>query len=207
MDSSTLLSTIAVGVVLFASTNIDDIFLLSALFADKNLSSLNVVAGQFLGIGALTAISAGAALASLVIPEGWTALLGLVPLVMGLQKLWQQRADWQRPEENNERAREKEHVLERRTRSQMFAVAGVTMANGGDNLAVYIPVFANDLKAIPIYIVAFAVMTGLWCVAGYKLVNNALLGQHIRRYGHIVLPVVLIVIGAWILRGASALFR
>lgn len=55
--------------------------------------------------------------------------------------------------------------------------------------------------------VTFAVMTGLWCAAGFKLVNNALIGRHIRRYGHIILPVVLIVIGAWILRGASALFR
>ena len=53
----------------------------------------------------------------------------------------------------------------------------------------------------------FAVMTGLWCAVGYKLVNNALVGEHIRRYGHILLPVVLIAIGVWILRGASALVR
>ena len=89
----------------------------------------------------------------------------------------------------------------------MFAVAGVTIANGGDNLAVYIPVFASSLRAIPIHMLTFAVMTGLWCLAGYALVNNALIGERIRRYGHIVLPVVLIAIGAWILRGASVLVR
>ena len=53
----------------------------------------------------------------------------------------------------------------------------------------------------------FCVMTALWCIAGYALVNNALIGERIRRYGHIVLPVVLITIGAWILRGASVLVR
>ena len=58
----------------------------------------------------------------------------------------------------------------------------------------YIPVFASDVRAIPVYMVTFAVMTGLWCAAGYKLVNNALVGEHIRRCGHIFLPVVLIVI-------------
>lgn len=60
---------------------------------------------------------------------------------------------------------------------------------------------------LPIYMFTFAVMTGVWCAAGYKLVNNALVGQHIRRYGHILLPVALIAIGVWILRGASALMR
>jgi cadmium resistance protein CadD (predicted permease) len=53
----------------------------------------------------------------------------------------------------------------------------------------------------------FAVMTAVWCAAGYTLVNNDLVGERIRGYGHFVLPVVLIAIGAWILRGASVLVR
>jgi cadmium resistance protein CadD (predicted permease) len=206
MDPLGSLSTIAVGVALFASTNVDDIFLLSAFFADSQLRPRSVVLGQFLGIGALTGLSAAAALASVVIPEGWTALLGLVPLVLGIQKLWHLRPGANEPT-NNVGARGHEQLLERRTHSQVFAVAGVTIANGGDNLAVYIPVFASSLQAIPIYIFTFAVMTALWCVAGFTLVNNAIVGQHIRRYGHILLPLVLIGIGVWILRGAAALFR
>ena len=205
MGSDTSLSAVAVGVALFASTNIDDIFLLSAFFADRHLSSRSVVLGQFVGIGALTAVSAAAALASLAIPEGWTAFLGLVPLVLGVHKLSQLRTGVH--EESTEGVRDREHVLERRTHSQVLAVAGVTVANGGDNLAVYIAVFASSLQAIPIYMLTFAVMTGVWCATGYKLVNNALVGQHIRRYGHILLPVALIAIGVWILRGASALIR
>jgi cadmium resistance protein CadD (predicted permease) len=50
-------------------------------------------------------------------------------------------------------------------------------------------------------------MTGLWCAAGHTLVNNAIAGKHIRRYGDMLLPVVLIGLGAWTLRGASALLR
>lgn len=206
MDFGASLSTIAVGIALFASTNIDDIFLLSAFFADRHLKSSSVVIGQFLGIGALTAVSAAAALASLVVPEGWTSLLGIVPLLLGLRKLWELRAG-STGESAEEQAGDREHGLESRTHSQVLAVAGVTMANGADNLAVYIPVFASSLQSIPIHALTFAVMTGLWCAAGYKLVNNALVGGQIRRYGHIILPLVLIVIGAWILRGVGALLR
>jgi cadmium resistance protein CadD (predicted permease) len=206
MEFESSLSPIAVGVALFATTNVDDIFLLAAFFADRHLRPRSVVLGQFLGIGALTALSAAAASASLVVPEGWMALLGLVPLVLGIQKLWHLRLGANEPT-NDVEARDQEQLLERRIHSQVFAVAGVTIANGGDNLAVYIPVFATSLQAIPIFIFTFAVMTGLWCVAGFALVNNALLGQHIRRYGHILLPLVLIAIGVWILRGAGALFR
>ena len=162
--------------------------------------------GQFLGIGVLTAVSAAAAMASLVIPDGWTALLGLVPLVLGIQKLLRLRTGVHE-KGAAEGAREQERVFERRMHSQVFAVTGVTVANGGDNLAVYIPVFASSLRSIPILMLTFCVMTALWCVAGYALVNNALIGERIRRYGHVVLPVVLIAIGAWIRRGASVLVR
>ena len=206
MDYGVSVSTIAVGVALFASTNIDDIFLLSAFFADRHLATRSVVVGQFLGIAALTAVSAAAAMASLVIPDGWTALLGLVPLVLGVQKLWQLRAGVH-GDGAGEGVHDHEHVLERRMHSQVSAVAGVTVANGGDNLAVYVPVFASSLREIPIHVLTFCVMTALWCIAGYALVNNALVGERIRRYGHIVLPVVLIAIGAWILRGALVLVR
>ena len=81
-------ATLGVAVVVFASTNMDDIFLLAAFFSDPRLSARSVVLGQFLGIGALVAASVKVAWASLAVPEGYTALLGAVPLALGLRKLW-----------------------------------------------------------------------------------------------------------------------
>jgi cadmium resistance protein CadD (predicted permease) len=49
----TLGSSIGVGIVVFASTNIDDIFVVSAFFADARLARRSVIVGQFVGIGAL----------------------------------------------------------------------------------------------------------------------------------------------------------
>jgi cadmium resistance protein CadD (predicted permease) len=200
-----LLSVLGIGVAVFASTNIDDIFLLSVFFADPHLRARTVVLGQFVGMGALVLASAIAALAAFALPEGWTALLGIAPLVLGLWKLRTLRG----PEahEDGVRLHSEELAAERRTRSQVLAVAAVTIANGGDNLGVYIPLFAKTPSAMPAYGILFLIMTGLWCVLGYWLVNNRVLGSHFRRYGRVSLPFVLIGLGLYILWGARALAR
>ena len=91
--------------------------------------------------------------------------------------------------------------------SQWISVALVTIANGGDNLGVYIPLFSRDLPWFPIYAGVFAVMTGIWCAAGYWLVNHPVLGARIRQYGHRVFPWVLIALGLLILSDALVLVR
>ena len=50
-------------------------------------------------------------------------------------------------------------------------------------------------------------MTALWCFAGYRLVQNRLVGTQVRRYGHVALPIVLMGLGLWILSGARVLIR
>jgi cadmium resistance protein CadD (predicted permease) len=42
---------------------------------------------------------------------------------------------------------------------------------------------------------------------GYRLVNNRWIGDPIRRYGHVLLPFVLIALGLFILSGARVLLR
>jgi cadmium resistance protein CadD (predicted permease) len=200
------LSLLGLAVAVFVSTNVDDIFLLSAFFADGHLRPRSIVAGQFLGIGVLVAASTLAALAALVVPEGWIALLGLVPLGLGVRGLPAlRRGAEDEAEEAEILARERK--TQRRTHSQALAISGVTIANGGDNLGVYIPLFASRPAAIPVYAVAFAILTALWCAMGYLLVNNRWLGAPLRRYGHVLLPFVLIGLGLYILSGARVLVR
>jgi cadmium resistance protein CadD (predicted permease) len=50
-------------------------------------------------------------------------------------------------------------------------------------------------------------MVAVWCGLSYLLVNNKVLGDRIRRYGHLILPIVLIALGVYILSGALDLFR
>jgi cadmium resistance protein CadD (predicted permease) len=84
---SSSLEAIAIGVTVFVLTNIDDVFLLTAFFADGRVRARAIVSGQLLDIGALVAASALAALTALVIPRAWIALLGLAPLALGLRLL------------------------------------------------------------------------------------------------------------------------
>ncbi len=206
---SALVSDLGIGIAVFFSTNIDDLFLLAAFFADTRLNRLSIVLGQYLGIGALVLVSAVAALLALTIPDGWIALLGLVPLLMGLAKLRALRVSTADTEDDSDarRIQEQEHTAERRLGLPVLAVASVTVANGGDNVAVYVPLFATAFDAIATYALTFAVMTGVWCALGYLLVNNKVLGGAIRRYGHIIVPVVLIALGIYILSDAVVLLR
>jgi cadmium resistance protein CadD (predicted permease) len=195
MDVATALTTVTVGVTMFVATNVDDIVLLAALFATR-LAARTIVVGQLLGMAALVAMSAAAAAAAVVVPPRWLALLGLFPLALGIREALRLRAA-QDDEDENDAGEKVAH-----SRSQVVAVAAITVANGGDNLAIYIPVFANDLSAVPLYAALFGVMTLAWCALGYGLVNNPVVGERIRRQGRVLLPVVLIAIGLWLLAGA-----
>lgn len=200
-----LLGVLGTAVVVFASTNVDDVFLLAAFFADPRRSARSVVLGQFLGIAALVAASAAAAWASLAVPAGYPALLGVVPLALGLRALWAVRRVGGTADAEDARRPAAEAGTARRPRSPALAVAAVTVANGGDNLGVYIPLFAREPRLIPVYAAAFTVMTAVWCVAGHRLVRFRVVGAQLRRFGHVMLPVVLIALGLWILPGARVL--
>ena len=204
---SSLAATVGIGAVVFAVTNIDDVIVVAAFFADPRLRRRWVVAGQFLGIGALVLASALAALLALAVPQGWIALLGMVPLVMGLRSLLALRRDLGRVEQAVPGVAARARLDARAPYWQILTVASVTVANGGDNLGVYIPLFAVAPASIPVYAMVFGVMTTLLCVAGYLAVSNRFLGPSIGRYGHMALPIVLIAIGAYILTGAAVLLR
>lgn len=202
-----LASELVTAIVVFASTNIDDLFLLAAFFADPRMRCHAIVFGQYAGIGVLFAVSAGAALLALVFPDGWVALLGLVPLYLGFSRLRALRSATIGEDSDHEEFRvlNGEKNAEQGLLSQVLAVASVTVANGGDNLGTYIPLFANNPDALIPYSLTFAVMTGIWCASGYLLVRNRILGRAIKRYGHMLLPVVLIALGGYIMYGARIL--
>jgi cadmium resistance protein CadD (predicted permease) len=200
-------SAVAIALVVYASTNVDDLLVLAVFFADPRARVSAVVAGRYVGLAALIIGSTAAALLALAVPDEWVALLGLVPLFLGLRLLallrHQHDADTPADVTTTAVASTPRHGF----MAQALTVAGVTLANGGDNFGVYIPFFATAPGAIPIYVSVFIVMTAVWCALGYVVVNNPLLGTYIRRYGHVLLPIVLIALGIYILTRALPLVR
>jgi cadmium resistance protein CadD (predicted permease) len=193
------LSLIGLAIVVFASTNIDDAFVLVGFLADKSFRVRDVVIGQYAGVSALCAVSAIAALISLVIPPAYIGLLGLIPIAIGAKKL----SNLWRGKENKKE--DSQPVSGTGAFGKSLAVAAVTMANGGDNLAVYTALFASrNGHEVSAMVIVFAVMTGLWCLAAHWLVSHRALGAPIRHHAHRVVPFVLIGLGVLILMKTGA---
>jgi cadmium resistance protein CadD (predicted permease) len=190
-----MLATIGLSVVLFASTNIDDIFVLFGFFADRRYRATHVVLGQYLGIAALVAVAVVASLIALVIPSAYVGLLGLLPILLGAKNLLDLRHGDSEPETH----------VPALGHGPTLAVAAVTVANGGDNIGVYTPVFATSASTELVCIVAvFAVMVAIWLWFSHWLVSHPDLGAPLRKWGHIVTPLVLIAIGVAILYRAGS---
>lgn len=194
-----MLETLLVGIALFVSTNIDDIFLTMAFCADPALRPRAIVAGKYAGIAALVAASAAAAACALAVPTEWIAVLGLAPLGLGVQRLVTAWRASSRPAQDGD---DEAGATGGSFLAQAASVAAITAANGGDNLGVYIPVFAQDLGRIPAFAAIFAVMTGVWCVVGRALVTHRMVAATMRRLAGVLLSWVLIALGLWILKDA-----
>ncbi|UVK51528.1 cadmium resistance transporter [Mesorhizobium sp. AR02] len=192
-----MLSTIGAAIALFVATNIDDIFVLLGFFADRKFRASQVIIGQYLGVAALVAVSVLASLISLVVAPEYVGLLGLLPILIGLKRLynlWKGEAD------------DETDVPAAAGLGNILAVAAVTVANGGDNIGIYTPAFATSTSAeITIMVVVFAIMVAIWLAFSHWLVNHPSLGAPIRRYGHIAVPFVLIAIGILVLHEQNSL--
>jgi cadmium resistance protein CadD (predicted permease) len=188
----TQLPLLALAITLFASTNIDDLVVLIGFFADRRFRTRDIVAGQFAGVAALFLVSATGSLLSLVIPKTYLGLLGILPIVIGIRKLSDLRQDASAPETSSQ--------------GSVAGVTLVTIANGGDNIGIYIPAFAiHSAAEIGVIAIVFVAMTALWCMLAHWMVNHRRFGAPLRRYGHIFAPVVLIGLGIVIIYKAGAI--
>jgi cadmium resistance protein CadD (predicted permease) len=180
------LGTVGVAVVAFTSTNLDDLVLLAAWFANRRMGAVDVVLGQFVGIGALIALSVAGAMAAVLVPYGWLRWLGLLPVAIGVRSL--------RMSDQSDGAAARG--------AGAISVAAVTFANGGDNVGVYVPLFASlGQWRTAVVVVTFLVMTAVWCAAGFLLVRNPLFGHRVAAVGARVTHWVLVAIGVFILFG------
>lgn len=79
----------------------------------------------------------------------------------------------------------------------MLSIAGVTIANGADNISVYTPLFRTIGPASSAVTVAvFAVLVAVWCVAASWLGSHEKVIALVERTGAWLVPVVFMVIGA-----------
>jgi len=194
-----LIGSVGLGIVLFASTDIDDLFVLIGFLALARFRTRNVVIGQYLGIGALVVVSLICSLISLVLAPAYVGLLGVLPMLIGIQKLFELRR-------GGDQEYVRAHEADGGAIGQIASVAAVTIANGGDNIGAYTPLFATwNASRIAVVVLVFIVMTALWLAFAHWLVNHRTVGAPLKRYGHLAVPFVLIALSLFILHEAGSL--
>ncbi|CAF3496176.1 unnamed protein product [Rotaria sp. Silwood1] len=83
---------------------------------------------------------------------------------------------------------------------QTLKIASITLANGGDNVAIYASLFAQATKwHIGIYIVIFLFMVLIWLVFCYFFINFRPILSIAQKYAHYIVPLAFIGIGIYII--------
>lgn len=204
MNTSLILSTLAQALVLFAVTNIDHLMLLTLWFVHGHQrpgTTLRICAGQYLGFSAILAATVILNLISgFVIPEAQLHLLGLIPLILGVKAGIGEILE--RRESNDSRdTQSAESKLEGKPVS-VGAVALVTIANGGDEIGVYLPVFAlSAWWQVAIFCAVFLVLAGALLALAWFITGRLGLAEVLERFEAVLFPSVLILLGVLILAG------
>jgi cadmium resistance protein CadD (predicted permease) len=186
--------TLLTAAGMFAGTNVDDLIVLTVLFLSARASgrprAWQVWAGQYAGIAVLVAASAVAALGLAGVPDDWVGLLGLVPFALGVKGMVaaiRARGAGEPPPGPA-------------VATSLSSIAGVTIANGADNISVYTPVFRTIGVADSLLTVAvFAVGVAVWCLAGSWLGSHQRIINVVERFGQWIVPGVFMLIGVVII--------
>jgi cadmium resistance protein CadD (predicted permease) len=183
---------------MFAVTNVDDIVVLALFFGQASgcrAGVVRVVVGQYLGFAAILGASIVGAVGAGLLPESAIPYLGLLPLLLGLRaarRAWSERRIGDGAGEPG--------AVGRTDGPGVWQVAAVTLANGGDNIGVYVPVFAVvGATGMAVYVAVFLAGVAVWCVAGWFFATRPVVARALSRWGHILMPIVLIGIGGLIL--------
>ena len=189
-----MLTTTLQAIGLFMATNIDDIIVLSLFFArgaGQRGTTTRILVGQYLGfagiLGAavLVTIGAGAFLPSETIPY-----FGLIPLILGLWAAWNA---WRGDDDDDDAKVAGKKI-------GAWTVAGVTFANGGDNIGVYTPVFLSvDPLAVVAYCIVFLALVAVLVALAKFVATRPPIAEILERWEHILFPIVLIGLGIVIL--------
>ncbi|MEE1616996.1 cadmium resistance transporter [Brachybacterium sp. J153] len=195
-----MLTSILQAIGLFIATNIDDIIVLSLFFArgrGQRGTTLRILVGQYLGFAAilgaavLVTVGAGAFLPQQAIPY-----FGLIPLGLGMWAAWNA---WRGDDDDDDDAKiEGKNVT-------ILTVAGVTFANGGDNIGVYVPVFLSvSPAAVVAYCVVFLVLVAALVLVAKFVATRRPIAEALERWEHVLFPIVLIGLGIFILISGGA---
>jgi cadmium resistance protein CadD (predicted permease) len=204
-----------VAATAFVGTNIDNCVVTTAMVAASPVRRAHrIAAGQVAGFALVVAAAAAAALLLFEFSPAAVGLLGLVPLAIGLHGLWGLRPGAHEGgpvdptgggvERGGRRRVRRSSAADRAVGKGFTAAALVTIAAGGDNLAVYIPLFrvgggTNVAVVVGVFVAGEIALTAMVLWAGRHPRARTAMG----RVGHVAVPVLLCILGVMVMAQAG----
>jgi cadmium resistance protein CadD (predicted permease) len=184
---------IAVGLFAsaFAATNVDNLALLVGWLLGGRGRSRPVFIGHLLGMLAVLLLSLAFGLGANLIPFRYVGYLGVIPLGLGLKGLY---ALFRKGAESDATSNGTT------TPTTPLAIAATQVANGVDTVLVFGPLLGDSNSGVDFMLVGgFAIMTLVWFRLARFLEYHASRLVVLERYGHWISPMVLILVGLYIL--------
>lgn len=203
LQMTAFFSLFLTGILSFIVTNLDDLLILILFFSKNKKKSqvYSIVIGQYIGFTMIILASLPGFVGGLIIPKEWIGFLGLVPLIIGIKSLFDQP-------DNNPNIQLTEPIfnttfwiidIRRYLNSTVLYVASITLANGGDNIGIYLSLFSQrNLLDLTIILIIFYCLVALWCCLAYWLVKHPIIAKLLIKYGSVITPFVLIILGIFI---------
>ncbi|MBC1257651.1 cadmium resistance transporter, partial [Trichormus variabilis] len=166
-----LVTAFTESLVAFAATNIDDIIILLLLFSqvDANFRRSHIWVGHFLGFSIIILASLPGFFGGLFVQREFIGLLGILPIIIGIKQLVtkeQENTQIQAVTTDLKGSSPAHPILAficSILHPQVYKVAAVTVANGGDNISIYISFFGGQkLGALGGVFGGFFFMGGVW---------------------------------------------
>jgi len=192
---------LGIAAAAFLGTNIDNCLVTMAMVAGAPVErARRIAAGQVIGFALLVAAAAAAAALLFEFSAAVVGLLGLVPLAIGVKGLIGLR----RAPDGSRAGTGRFRAADRAVGRSLTAAALVTIGAGGDNLAVYIPLFrvggTTKVAAIAaVFVLGEVAVTAIVLTGGRHPKARALM----ERLGAVAVPVVLCVIGVLVMLQAG----
>jgi len=188
-----ILKAILTGIFLFISTNIDEFILGFLLITKPGMTQRDWFIGKYISIIVILALSSLGIFLLLIIPIEWIGILGFIPLFIGIKTLFSRKSKENKITENQI------YIKNSYFSSNILIVASLNIASGGDNIGLYIPFFANSsFWEIVLIIIIFLVLTYVWCIIPYKIINSPQVQEKIVNWGKKTFPWLMIVLGLYI---------
>lgn len=199
-------SAIATGAAVALATTFDDNIYLTSFFGrvSRTFRPRHVVVGEFLGLTILISISLVGYFVGMIVSDMWVGLLGVLPIMIGIHQLMSKEDDEsgdvieevEKVHTEVGRPRIKQSLWSTIRDPKTHRVTAVHVSNGGNNVAVYIPLFASSsLPSLGVILTMCYMTIGFWCFCSYNLTRFPAISVLIARYGRKIAPFVLIYLG------------